>query len=362
MFSYLIPSNSRKIIKEMRKSIYYLAAAVAIVIAFTSCSKDEDGKTPDLKPDTAYDVYIAGYESNGEHLVAKYWKNGVETVLSNGKYDAQATSIYIADNSIYVAGYESNGKKNVAKYWKDGVEICLTDGSQNARANDILKINNGIHVVGMEGDYGFNTFDRQPVYWKDGTPTILSAGKSEGEAISIVNDEGNVYILIQHINTRAASYWKNDSYVDWGRVTFPLDARTSSMAVDNGNVYIVGSATYTGPTIIATLWENGHPTQLSGNQSLTNANARAIAIENKNIYVGGYENGQATYWKNGIPYTLPDGQEVSAISVDNENVFAAGSTRSSNGNVIKFWKNMKAISITSGKYVAHANDMKVIKK
>lgn len=342
------------IIKQSLGSFLYL---IIVLFLVNGCAKSENTDDPPAPNDKQYDVYIAGYESNGNHLVAKYWKNGIEMALTDGTYDAEAMSICVAGDNIYVAGYESNGKKKVAKYWKNGMETSLTDGSHDACANCILKINNDLHIVGTEGDFNPQTFNRQPVHWKNGVPTVLSVGKVEGVAQAIVTDGDNIYILIRYINDRGAGYWKNDSY--YSRVTDPLDAITNCIAVDNGNVYIAGIASYFGPTRVATLWENGHPTKLSDDKNLTDANACAIAIERGDIYVGGYENGKAKYWKNGIPYTLPNGQKINAIFVDNENVFAAGDTRSSGGKVIKFWKNMTETSITDGNHEAGVNAMTV---
>jgi hypothetical protein len=44
----------------------------------------------------ARDVYAAGYENNANNIaVAKVWKNGVETNLSSGTYNAFAESVYV---------------------------------------------------------------------------------------------------------------------------------------------------------------------------------------------------------------------------------------------------------------------------
>ena len=61
----------------------------------------------------AQDIYVAGYEynnnSNSGRTVAKVWKNGTQLyALTNGTYEAQATSIVVSGNDVYVAGYEMN--------------------------------------------------------------------------------------------------------------------------------------------------------------------------------------------------------------------------------------------------------------
>jgi hypothetical protein len=105
-------------------------------------------------------VYVAGYDESGDpfentqgpqkyHSVAKYWQNGTAIGLSDGKYDAQALSLYIAGKDVYTAGYEANGEpgwdmnggeiiKQVAKYWKNGVAVPLSDGKDNYYATSIF--------------------------------------------------------------------------------------------------------------------------------------------------------------------------------------------------------------------------------
>ncbi len=84
------------------------------------------------------DVYVAGNESNGTKDVAKVWKNGVATSLSNGANDARANSVYVSGTDVYVAGYESNGTKSVAKVWKNGVATSLTLVVNNATAASVF--------------------------------------------------------------------------------------------------------------------------------------------------------------------------------------------------------------------------------
>ena len=51
-------------------------------------------------------VYVAGseYNTNGKQ-VAKYWKNGVQKILSDGIEHSKITSLAISNNTIYSIGY-----------------------------------------------------------------------------------------------------------------------------------------------------------------------------------------------------------------------------------------------------------------
>ena len=83
------------------------------------------------------DVYIAGFENNGTKDVAKIWKNGVVTALTDGTNDAAAISVFVLGTDVYVSGWESNGTKKIAKIWKNGIATVLTNGTNDAQANSI---------------------------------------------------------------------------------------------------------------------------------------------------------------------------------------------------------------------------------
>ena len=73
---------------NQRKTTWSLCALVFTTLTILSaCSKD--------KPETEYDVYVAGYEFNGSVDVAKLWKNGEVQDLTNGTSHAYATSVFV---------------------------------------------------------------------------------------------------------------------------------------------------------------------------------------------------------------------------------------------------------------------------
>ncbi len=71
-------------------------------------------------------IYICGYETNGTKAIANYWKNGVQVLLTDGKDDSFAFSIYVLGNNVYVAGYVAQHLDG-AKYWKNGTQINISD-------------------------------------------------------------------------------------------------------------------------------------------------------------------------------------------------------------------------------------------
>jgi hypothetical protein len=49
-----------------------------------------------------------------------------------------ATGIAVFDNDVYVTGWENNGNKDVVKYWKNGTSVSLTDGIYTSAGNAIF--------------------------------------------------------------------------------------------------------------------------------------------------------------------------------------------------------------------------------
>ena len=81
------------------------------------------------------DVYVAGTDGNR----AKVWKNGVATALTDGTKYANGNSVFLYGSDVYVGGNEdpftignNPTYKAIAKVWKNGVATNLTNGSDSA--------------------------------------------------------------------------------------------------------------------------------------------------------------------------------------------------------------------------------------
>ncbi len=111
------------------------------------------------------DVYNAGVVNNR----AVYWKNGTAVYLTSGATKAVAKSIFVSGNDVYVAGYEQTSSLSsftIAKLWKNGVATNLTNGT---RALSVYVSGTNVYVAGYESN-GVGT----PRLWKNNIIVPLS--------------------------------------------------------------------------------------------------------------------------------------------------------------------------------------------
>jgi hypothetical protein len=179
------------------------------------------------------DVYVAGYEigvteiSPGSFVIvniAKVWKNGFATSLSDGLEPAVATSVAIAGSDIYVAGRVWKGSAFVATVWKNGVPLSLTDGAYDARATGVALHGGEVLVSGGEYD-GIVEIAK---VWRDAVPVDLTSSDPHGKsqpafAEAVAAARGDVYGAGYH--GRSAVYWKNGTEVALTNGSFDAFAR-----------------------------------------------------------------------------------------------------------------------------------------
>jgi hypothetical protein len=247
----------------------------------------------------------------GNELKAKYSIAGISAMLLllnfvlMGCGDPGGTPGNGETNSpyhVYVAGTESNGTKNVAKFWKDGKATSLTDGSNNAHAQSIFVDGGNVYVVGFD-------VTNQPTYWKhDGgavTPTVITKTGPTANARSIFVDSGNVYVAMTDNFT--GIFLKDNAATTLS--TGPQNAGADSIFVTGGNVYVSGVDRYSDAAKpVAVYWKYDGSTVTATDLTAATGHsveARSIYVDNGGVvYVAGHEHNMgpndqyvAKYWK-----------------------------------------------------------------
>ncbi|MEY2916623.1 MAG: hypothetical protein RIS73_337, partial [Bacteroidota bacterium] len=75
------------------------------------------------------DIYVVGYEESATNDVARLWKNGVATALTNGTGNGNANSVFVSGTDVYIVGEEEVGVNVIPKLWKNGVATNLSTGA-----------------------------------------------------------------------------------------------------------------------------------------------------------------------------------------------------------------------------------------
>jgi hypothetical protein len=126
------------------------------------------------------------------------------------------------------------------------------------------------------------------------------------------------------------------------------------------DVFVSGNVISSQQFSVATIWKNGKAIALA--DSTDNSYAYSITSSDTDVYVGGYANGYAAYWKNGKLVTLPGTYSLGVgIAVSGSDVYVVGySTTDQNVQVATVWKNGVATLLASDSPESYALDVKVI--
>jgi hypothetical protein len=247
---------------------------------------------------TPANVYAAGSERVSANVfLAKTWKNGVATDLTNGSFDAQAASIYVSGTDVYACGYERNaGGFMVAKYWKNGVATSLTGGTTNARAFSIFVSGADVYVAGVERQAGGTDVAR---YWKNGTAVTLSNVSMTAYATGIFVSGANVYVCGVESNAGGkyvAKLWSNGVAFDLSDGT--TNASVWGVYVTGADVYVAGEISNSSNVYQGKYWKNGVRTDLV---SGSNCIGRSVFVAGTDVYVAGFQViDQSRLWTNNV--------------------------------------------------------------
>lgn len=315
-------------------------------------------------------VYVVGYESNGQTDVATCWKNGTPIVLSDGVHAARAYGITVSGGDVFICGTDRKGAGAAAAvYWKNGQEVSLTDGTRPAVAIGIAVSGGHVYAVGYEdapSSPGFGV----ATLWVDGVPTALTDGTQMAQANAVAVAGSDVYIAGWEYQTHLinpTTYYTVSQAVCWknGVKTTLTDAANGGgafgIAVLGTDVYVCGNE-FLNRVGVTKIWKNGVPITLT--DGTRNANALAIALDGDSFRVAGFQSvpggTEATLWSNTMPAILSSGQASTvanslALSSVDGSVYAAGAVDGPNGVPIAiYWAGDRLMDLTDGTRSAQA--------
>jgi hypothetical protein len=353
--------------KHMALNTFFkLPVFVVALLLLQGCKKEEESSQTQLELDldspSDKSVYICGYEINDVgNNVAKYWKDGVEVVLSNGTTDAVGRAIWVSGDDVYVAGsrkISDAGSLSLPVYWKNGAELGLSSNAAPfSTATDIFVEGGNAYIVGFERNA--DGVEVAKLYGPGGT-VDLSDGTIDARAEGVFAENGNVHVVgyqnISEFNSTAvATYWLNG-------VATPLSNNgNESMAFDvevkNGDVYICGTVTNDLDNTKNMLWKNGNEFYSSGGAPISVA--YGMFIDGNDVYMAGTVEGSSCrsgYWKNDnfvslCPLYASDQVPGVAwnVAVDGSDIYVTGSGSDQVGTGVKgvYWKNGDVFTLGS---------------
>ncbi len=363
----------------MKNLMRFSILAIFVLLSIGSGCKKEENPPGILEleppsPSSPKSVYICGFEINASGKnVAKYWKDEVEVVLSDGVKDAVARAIWVEGNDIYLAGsrkVSTAGSLSVPVYWKNGVMSDLSsDPAVLSVATDIFIQNQNIYIVGNERNEDGVSVAK---LWINAEVTDLSDGIVDAGATGVFVQNGTIHVVgwqnTSAVNTaQKAIHWTNG--VPQELPSYDSKSTAFDVEVSNGNVFISGVLELDNGQYKSILWKNGEPLYTS--PSVENLQANKMSISGGDVYMAGSYGSSgctACYWKNGSlnelcpVYASDDIQEsASSICVANNDIYAVGigSNSTSTGFIGMYWKNGVPHGLSNSPFSGAAYDIDI---
>ncbi|MDB5152412.1 MAG: hypothetical protein JWR54_1163 [Mucilaginibacter sp.] len=103
---------------------------------------------------------------------ACYWKNGIQTKLSDTTLTSEANAIFVQGTDVFITGYSTSVPKgySVVTYWKNGVQVKIDNG-YTSNGLGIAANGNDIYIAGQ------SLIPNGATYWKNGIPVQLPGYK-----------------------------------------------------------------------------------------------------------------------------------------------------------------------------------------
>jgi hypothetical protein len=229
-----------------------------------------------------------------------YWHNGQEYLISeNGRIN----SAYINDENIYFAGYTNTGEeyikkshdgsetiehRMVAKYWVNGKEIVLSEGNCDSTARDIFVYNNEVYIVGSEsinnnyplqGRYGQSSRGKiwkNDILYKDYPDDVIS------NVIRIEIFDNEIYLL---------EYIDGVCYVNVNNNRVKIDIKNGScnilgpfeLLIHDSDFYVISNMWYWFDENNVKLWINGEENKITSKTMLYSLDS--LFVDNNTPYL-----------------------------------------------------------------------------
>ncbi|MBK8786551.1 MAG: hypothetical protein IPN43_08660 [Chitinophagaceae bacterium] len=345
-------------ITDLTASTTYHVRAYATNSVGTAYGNDINFLTPLPTPD----IYVGGYEAGTMvEFVAKTWKNGVPTTLSDGTSDATVNAVFATGTDFYAAGSIQNHTSGSPepKLWKNGVVTALP-GLCGGAASSVFVAGTDVHISGFTAtsNPGCAAISPKAVTWKNNVLTELTDGTSPAQTSSVFVSGTDTYIagieLLPGNGTMIAKVWKNG--VATALTDGSINAYAHAVFVSGTDVYVAGEENVIGGVAYAAkIWKNGVGTSL--NNGIHDTFLNSIYVSGTDVYAVGYEETDiplksvAKIWKNGVPTALTNGANDAraySVFVFGTDVYVAGYENNGTKDIAKIWKNGVASSLTNG--------------
>ncbi len=205
------------------------------------------------------DIFVAGsFQRSESETSAVIWqKCDTGAFIKYELPDAEFAAMVVNEQGIYYAGTEGN----VAKVWKDGAEQY--ELGENNKITSMCIDGGDVYVT------GYNTISEDNIVarlWKNGEEIGLDLTGNVSYAYDVAIEKGVVYVVGSQFREETGAGKMHDAMLWAGntsmslpfpdRLTINKHAQARTICINNGVVYVGGSAGYDGegkPYI----WKNG---------------------------------------------------------------------------------------------------------
>ncbi|PXY38814.1 hypothetical protein DMB65_21055 [Flavobacterium cheongpyeongense] len=252
---------------------------------------------------TGFRITVSGndvYAINGnfdETNAIILWKNGISSVVAE---NAIAEDLIVENGDVYILGRKGNS----FRYWKNGVETILTNGLSNNFVSDMVVVNGDVHITGSENNGSKNVVK----YWKNEAATTVSNPSFRAFANGISVNGSDISILFSELtadNTYTLKVWKN------GVISTLESGIFNDFSIGRGKIVTTSSGTFVTARLAISnenskigFWKNGLKTNLTS--GITSSSPFDMKVIEKDIHIIGIERNPGTsgrsvlkYWKNG---------------------------------------------------------------